>query len=87
MKNLTFKAAMLNDSRTTVERRSNDGQSQRHYKQTPLSKRWKVLMTLVFLFTFAIGQMWGADLVLTGYKGGTTTTGSVKIHSNSDNIK
>ena len=59
MRNLTFKAAMLNDSRTTVNRQSTDGQSQRHYKQTPLSKRWKVLMTLVFLFTFAIGQMWG----------------------------
>ena len=61
MKNLTFKTAMLNDSRTTVNRQSTDGQSQRHYKQTPLSKRWKVLMTLVFLFTFAIGQMWGVD--------------------------
>ena len=61
MKNLTFKAAMLNDSRTTVNRQSTDGQSQRHYKQTPLSKRWKVLMTLVFLFTFAIGNVWGTD--------------------------
>ena len=28
MKNLTFKAAMLNDSRTTVNRQSTDGQSQ-----------------------------------------------------------
>ncbi len=60
MKNLTFKAAMLNDSRTTVNRQSTDGQSQRHYKKTPLSKRWKVLMTLIFLFTMGIGQMWGA---------------------------
>ena len=60
MRNLTFKAAMLNDSRTTVNRQSTDGQSQRHYKQTPLSKRWKVLMTLVFLFTFAIGNVWAA---------------------------
>lgn len=58
MKNLTFKAAMLNDSRTTVNRQSTDGQSQRHCKQTPLSQRWKVLMTLVFLFTLGIGQMW-----------------------------
>ncbi len=61
MKNLTFKTAMLNDSQPTVNRRSTDGQSQRHCKQTPLSKRWKVLMTLVFLFTFAIGQMWGDE--------------------------
>ena len=58
MRNLTFKAAMLNDSRTTVNRQSTDGQSQRHCKQTPLLKRWKVLMTLVFLFTFAIGNVW-----------------------------
>jgi len=58
MKNLTFKAAMLNDSQPTVNRQSTDGQSQRHCKQTPLSKRWKVLMTLVFLFTFAIGNVW-----------------------------
>ena len=65
MRNLTFKAAMLNDSRTTVNRQSTDGQSQRHCKQTPLSKRWKVLMTLVFLFTFAIGQMWAADITVT----------------------
>ncbi|MBR1785833.1 MAG: InlB B-repeat-containing protein, partial [Paludibacteraceae bacterium] len=64
MKNLTFKAAMLNDSRTTVNRQSTDGQSQRHYKQTPLTKRWKVLMTLVFLFTFAIGNVWGADITI-----------------------
>ena len=28
MKNLTFKAAMLHDSRTTVNRQSTDGQSQ-----------------------------------------------------------
>ena len=31
MRNLTFKAAMLKDSRTTVNRQSTDGQSQRHY--------------------------------------------------------
>ena len=59
MRNLTFKAAMLNDSRTTVNRQSTDGQSQRHYKQTPLSKRWRALMMVVFLFTLGIGQMWG----------------------------
>jgi hypothetical protein len=29
MRNLTFKAAMLNDSRTTVNRQSTDGQSRR----------------------------------------------------------
>ena len=68
MRNLTFKAAMLNDSRTTVNRQSTDGQSQRHYKKTPLSKRWKVLMTLVFLFTLAIGNVWGDEYLLSKVK-------------------
>ena len=75
MKNLTFKAAMLKGSQPTVNRQSTDGQSQRHCKQTPLTKRWKVLMTLVFLFTLGIGQMWGTSpysLDITSYGWGGT---------------
>ncbi len=84
MKNLTFKAAALNDGRPTVNRRSTDGQSQRRYSLTPITKRWRALMMVVFLFTLGIGQMW-ADLtahvpgvyektVATGGYGCTLTT-------------
>ena len=81
MKNLTFKAAMLNDSRTTVNRQSTDGQSQRHCKQTPLSKRWKVLMTLVFLFTLGIGNVWAADTELcsANFNGKTAQSNSTGV--------
>ncbi|MBQ6978624.1 MAG: InlB B-repeat-containing protein [Paludibacteraceae bacterium] len=83
MRNLTFKAAMLNDSRTTVNRQSTDGQSQRHYKQTPLSKRWKVLMTLVFLFTFAIGNVWAAvgDAEVVSLTSGNITANYAKAYA------
>ncbi len=87
MKNLTFKSAMLNDSRTTVNRRSTDGQSQRHCKQTPLSKRWKVLMTLVFLFTFAIGNVWGQTFryyIAISNEDATAPSGAVRVFKTSD---
>ena len=74
MKNLTFKAAMLKGSRPTVNRRSTDGQSQRRYSLTPITKRWRALMTLVFLFTFAIGNVMAADNVFTFPTSGSITT-------------
>ena len=68
---------MLNDSQPTVNRRSTDGQSQRHCKQTPLSKRWKVLMTLVFLFTFAIGNVWGEDFTINPANSSNLSPGNI----------
>ena len=55
MRNLTFKAAMLNDSRTTVNRQSTDGQSQRHY--TLGLMKYAAMITL--LLTLACGNAWG----------------------------
>ena len=65
MKNLFFKTAMWKGGGTTVNRQSTDGQVQRRYSLTPISKRWKALVALLFLFTFAIGNVWGVNDTIT----------------------
>ena len=46
---------------------------------------WQLLMTMIFLFTLGIGQMWADAVAYTATTGGTTTTGeTVKIHTNAD---
>lgn len=46
--------------------------------------RKRTLFALItLLLMLSIGQMWGADLTIIGYSGGTTT-GTVKIHNNTD---
>ena len=67
MKNLFFKTVMWKGSGTTVNRQSTDGQVQRRYSLTPISKRWKALVALLFLFTLSIGQMWGAGDLTSPY--------------------
>ena len=47
---------------------------------------WRYLGALFILFSLSIGQMWATDLTITGYMGGSTTTGSVKIHTDTDNM-
>ncbi|MBR2165268.1 MAG: InlB B-repeat-containing protein [Paludibacteraceae bacterium] len=49
-----FKNQMNYDGRTTVERRSNNGQSQGHYTLGLT----KLIFTLTLLLTLAVGQMW-----------------------------
>ncbi len=57
-------------------------------KSVPRGTRtiWRYLSAFILLFSLSIGQMWATDLTITGYMGGSTTTGSVKIHTDTDNM-